>query len=86
MFCNVRFRPEGMSTTSVYSVRIPKELRRAIEEMDDVDWQEEIRRAIAELVRRKRKERLLQKARTLRERMRAQVDAARLVREDRDAR
>ncbi|NOZ58041.1 MAG: hypothetical protein GXO66_00445 [Euryarchaeota archaeon] len=75
-----------MSTTSVYSVRIPKELRRAIEEMDDVDWQEEIRRAIAELVRRKRKERLLQKARTLRERMRAQVDAARLVREDRDAR
>jgi len=75
-----------MSTTSVYSVRIPKKLRRAMEEMKEVDWQEEIRQAIAELVRRKRKERLLQQAKRLRERMKAQVDAARLVREDRDVR
>lgn len=75
-----------MSTKTVYSVRIPVELRRAIDEMKDVDWQEEIRKAIAELVRKKKKERLLARARKLRGRMKAQVSAAELIREDRDGR
>ncbi len=75
-----------MSTTSVYSIRIPAKLRAAIEEMDDVNWQEEIRKAIAELVKEKKKDRLLLKARKLRGRMKAQVGAAHLIREDRDGR
>ncbi len=75
-----------MSATSVYSVRIPSEIRRAIEEMKDVDWQEEIRKAIIGLVREKKKERLLSKARTLRSRMKANVSAATLIREDRNGR
>lgn len=54
-------------------------------EMRDVDWQEEIRTIVEELVKKKSKERLLTEARELRKDMKA-IDAAELIREDRDAR
>jgi uncharacterized UPF0146 family protein len=74
-----------MSTKTVYSIRIPAELRKIMEEMKDVNWQEEIRRIVEELVKNKNKERLLAEARELRKNMRA-ISAAELIREDRDAR
>jgi hypothetical protein len=74
-----------MSTTSVYSVRIPKEISTTMNEMEEVDWQEEIRTMIVELVKRKSKARLLREAKDLRKDMKA-ISAAELIREDRDAR
>lgn len=75
-----------MSTKSVYSIRVPGEIRKMMEEMKDINWQEEIRRLVEELVRNKSKERLLAEAREMRKEMRAEVSASRLIREDRDAR
>jgi hypothetical protein len=54
-------------------------------EMEEVDWQEEIRTMIVELVKRKSKTRLLREAKDLRKDMKA-ISAAELIREDRDAR
>ena len=39
----------NMSTT-VYSIRIPKKIRKAMEKMRDIDWQEEIRKMIIKRV------------------------------------
>ena len=75
-----------MSTKTVYSIRVPVELRKMMEEMKEVNWQEEVRRVVEELVRNKSKERLLAEAREIRKSMKAEVSAAELVREDRDAR
>ena len=74
-----------MSTKNVYSVRIPTEIREMMKEMEDIDWQKEIRTMIEELVRTKHKKRLLTEAKKLRNHMKA-IDAAELIREDRDAR
>jgi hypothetical protein len=53
-------------------------------DMKDVDWHEEIRAIIEELVKKKNKERLLTEAKKLRSDMKA-IGAAKLIREDRDA-
>ena len=74
-----------MSTKTVYSVRIPVEIREAMKEMEDIDWQEEVRAAVEDLVRKKRKERLLEEAQKLRNSMNP-INASELIREDRDAR
>lgn len=74
-----------MSTKNVYSIRIPAEIREMMKEMEDIDWQKEIRTMIEELVRTKYKKRLLTEAEKLRNHMKA-IDAAELIREDRDAR
>lgn len=58
-----------MSTRIVYSIRIPAEIREMMKEMEDVDWQEEIRTMVERLVRKKRKERLLTEAKELRKDM-----------------
>ena len=73
-----------MSTTT-YSVRIPKEIRKAMEKMKDVNWQEEIRKMIIERVREEAKRRLLEEARELREKMRSSK-ITEMIREDRDGR
>ena len=73
-----------MSTKPVYSVRIPEEVRDLMKDMKDEEWHEEIRTMIEELVKKKNKERLLTEAKTLRSDMKA-IDAAKLIREDRDA-
>lgn len=75
-----------MSTKSVYSIRLPVKFRRIMEEMDDVNWQDEIREITLELIKEKSKKRLLKEAEELRSRMKADVDSATLIREDRDAR
>jgi len=74
-----------MSTT-VYSIRIPVELRKMMEEMKEINWQDEIRRVVEELVKNKSKERLLAEAKEIRKDMKVKVSAAELIREDRDAR
>ncbi|WP_457590335.1 type II toxin-antitoxin system VapB family antitoxin [Geoglobus sp.] len=73
-----------MSTTT-YSVRIPREVREAMERMGDVNWQEEIRRMIIERVREEAKRRLLDEAKELRSRMKSS-EITKMIREDRDAR
>ena len=75
-----------MSTKTVYSIRVPVELRKMMEEMKEINWQEEIRRRVEELVKNKSKERLLAEAKEIRKDMKANVSAAELIRDDRDAR
>jgi len=76
-----------MSTGSVvFSVRISQDLRNTMEEMKEVNWQEEIRNKIEELVRDKNKERILAEARSVRAEMKGVVKASELIRADRDER
>ena len=75
-----------MPTKTVYSIRVPVELRKMMEEMRDINWQEEIRKVVEELVKNKSKERLLAEAKKIRKDMKADVSASELIREDRDAR
>ena len=72
--------------TTVYSIRIPQEIRKMMEEMKEINWQEEIRRVVEELVRNKRREKLLAEAKEIRKEMKISVSSAELIREDRDAR
>jgi len=57
-----------------------------MEEMKEINWQEEIRRAVEELVRNKNREKLLAEAKEIRKEMKISVSSAELIREDRDAR
>ena len=75
-----------MSTKTVYSIRVPVKLRKMMEEMKEVNWQEVIRTMVEELVKDKSKERLLAEAKEIRKEMKVDVSAAELIREDRDAR
>ena len=62
------------------------ELRKTMEERKEINWQEEIRRLVEELVKNKSKERLLAEAKEIRKAMKADVSAAELIRADRDGR
>ena len=75
-----------MSTKTVYSIRVPVKLRKMMEEMKEVNWQEVIRTMVEELVKDKSKERLLAEAKGIRKEMKVDVSAAELIRADRDAR
>ena len=76
-----------MSTSSVYTVRISAEVRRMMDEMKDINWQSDIRQMIEELVREKKRQRLLAESDRLRERTKdIAISASELIREDRDAR
>ncbi|NAT10186.1 hypothetical protein C4E22_01285 [ANME-1 cluster archaeon AG-394-G06] len=75
-----------MSTKTVYSITVPVELRKTMEELKEINWQEEIRRLVEELVKTKSKERLLADAKEIRKDMKADVSAAELIRADRDGR
>ena len=61
-------------------------LRKMMEEMKEVNWQEVIRTMVEELVKDKSKERLLAEAKGIRKEMKVDVSAAELIRADRDAR
>ena len=74
-----------MSTKSVYSIRIPVKFRKMMDEMDDVNWQEEIRQLSIKLIQKKAKKKLLKDAEILREKMK-DIESASLIREDRDSR
>ncbi len=71
---------------TVYSIRIPQEIRKMMEEMKEINWQGEIRRVVEELVRNKKREKLLAEAKEIRKEMKISVSSAELIREDRDAR
>ena len=76
-----------MYTSSVYTIRIPTEVRQIMDEMKDVNWQSDIRQVIEELVREKKRQKLLADARELRkETKNIGISASELIREDRDAR
>ena len=75
-----------MPTKTVYSIRVPVELRKMMDEMREINWQDEIRKVVEELVKNKSKERLLAEAKKIRKDMKADVSASELIREDRDAR
>lgn len=75
-----------MSTKSVYSVRIDSRVRKMMEEMGDLDWQEKIRHLIEESVRRERKGAILVRAKQAHRDQPAGPPAAAMIREDRDAR
>ncbi len=70
--------------SSVISIRVPEELKRELEKLDE-DWREEVRQFLYELVRRKRREKVLEKAKELRDSIgRKGTPAAELIRVDRD--
>ncbi|WP_292756545.1 hypothetical protein [Methanobacterium sp.] len=73
-----------MSTKSVYSIRLPAQFRKMMDEMDDVNWQEEIRQLTIRLVQEESKKRLLKDAESIRKKMK-DVESAELIREDRNA-
>lgn len=73
-----------MSTKSVYSIRLPVQFRKMMDEMDDVNWQEEIRQLTIRLVQEESKKRLLKDAESIRKKMK-DVKSAELIREDRNA-
>ena len=76
-----------MSASCVYTIRIPAEVRQMMNEMKDVNWQSDIRQAVEELVREKRRHILLIEARELRKATKnIGVSGSELIREDRDAR
>ena len=74
-------------TTSVYSIRLELEIRQMMEEMNDVNWQTEIKQIVEKTVKERKKQRILARAQ---ERWKDQVlndrGAAEMIREDRDAR
>jgi hypothetical protein len=72
--------------TSVYSIRLEKEIRQMMEEMDDINWQTELKQIVEKTIKERKKQRLLARAK---ERWNDQVPndkgAAEMIREDRDA-
>jgi hypothetical protein len=72
-------------STSVYSIRIPKKIRDAMERMKDINWQEEIRELVVKRVRQEERKRLIAEGRKLRGKMKSS-NISEMIREDRDAR
>jgi len=74
-------------STNVYSIRIDDRVRRMMDEMNDVNWQAEIRQSVERMVREKKKQKLLDEAKELwTDHIPNKVGAAEMIREDRDAR
>jgi hypothetical protein len=58
-----------------------------MDEMNDVNWQAEIRQSVERMVREKKKQKLLEDAKELwKDQIPNKVGAAEMIREDRDAR
>ena len=73
--------------TGVYSIRLDGRVRRMMDEMDDINWQTEIRETVEKLVKEKKKQRLLAEAQELwKQQTPSEISAAEMIREDRDAR
>jgi len=51
-----------MTTSSVYTIRIPTDVRKIMDEMKDVNWQSDIRQMVEDLVREKKRQTLLAEA------------------------
>jgi hypothetical protein len=76
-----------MSTSSVYSIRLPDTICQLMKNMDDVNWSDEIRESIEKTVKDRAMERLLARAEERGKRLK-KIDksVAEMIREDRDAR
>jgi hypothetical protein len=70
--------------STVYSVRIPRQLRDALEKLNEVDWQNELRAFLERKVREEYMRKQLEEARILRGRMKHTVSSAEMIREDRE--
>ncbi len=80
-------RIHNIMATTVYSIRIDDRIRKMMEEMDEVNWQAEIRESVERIVREKKKQKLLKEAKELwEEQTPNKIGAAAMIREDRDAR
>lgn len=76
-----------MTTSCVYTIRIPAEIRQMMDEMKDVNWQSDIRSVVEDLVKERKRQKLLAEAREIRKGTKnICVSASELIREDRDAR
>jgi hypothetical protein len=77
----------SIMSNNVYSIRIDDRVRRMMDEMNDVNWQAEIRQSVERMVREKKKQKLLEEAKELwKDQIPNKVGAAEMIREDRDAR
>jgi DNA anti-recombination protein RmuC len=76
-----------MSTSSVYSIRLPDSIFQIMKNMDDVNWSDEIREIVEKTVRERAMERLISRAEERGKRLK-KIDksVAEMIREDRDAR
>jgi len=78
---------QNTMTTNVYSIRLEKEIRQMMEEMDDVNWQNEIKQIIEKTVKEHKKQRILARAQSRwKDQVPNEKGAAEMIREDRDAR
>ncbi len=76
-----------MSTSSVYSIRLPDNICQLMKDMDDVNWSDEIREIIEKAVKDRAMERLLARAEARGKRLKKMdKSVAEMIREDRDAR
>jgi hypothetical protein len=71
-------------STRVYSIRVPKKLKDEIESIENVNWQEETRAFLEWRVRKERITLDLESAKKNREKMKKELDVAKLIREDRE--
>ncbi len=74
-----------MPTTTVITVRIPKELRERMARID-INWSEKIREFIAETVERYEAIELVKELRGRARKRRVRVDSTMLIRQDRETR
>lgn len=73
--------------TSVYSIRLESRLRKIMDEMDDINWQVEIKQAVEKMIKERKKQRILARAQERwKDQVENEVGAAAMIREDRDAR
>lgn len=76
-----------MAANCVYSIRIREDVKKIMDEMKDVNWQAEIRKMVEDIVREKKRQKLLHESDALREQTGdIGIGAWELIREDRDAR
>jgi hypothetical protein len=76
-----------MSTSSVYSLRLPDNICQLMKNMDDVNWSDEIRKIVEKTVKERAMDRLMARAEERGKRLK-KIDksVAEMIREDRDAR
>jgi hypothetical protein len=73
-------------TTIVYSIRLEKEIRQMMEEMDDINWQTEIKQIVEKTIKEHKKQRILARAQgRWKDQVQNERGAAEMIREDRDA-
>ncbi len=74
-------------STSVYSIRLESSLRKMMDEMDDVNWQAEIKQTVEKMIKERKKQRILARAQERwKDQVQNEMGAAAMIREDRDAR